>query len=208
ALDSGSGAMTRTLVLTPDFASPEQVRGEEVTTATDIYGLGAVLYNLLTGEPPHKVGGLSPRELERAICQTPTRPSLRNPTLSGDLDNILLKALHVEPRRRYPSVGELAADIERYLARRPVLATPDRWWYRARRFVERHPIASTAVALAGLAVAGGTALSIYEARRAQHRFEQVRELAGGFIFDFEKSIRDVPGTLPARQMVAATARKY
>ena len=209
AIDPGAGARTQTLVLTPDFASPEQVRGEEVTTATDVYGLGAVLYQLTTGQAPHPVHDLSPRELEHAICEIgPMRPSLHRADLKGDLENILLKALHPEPTKRYLSARELAEDIGRYLDRRPVLATPYRWWYRARRFVQRHVIASAAAFLAGIAIAGGTGISIYEARRAQHRFDQVRELANRFIFDFESSIRDVPGTLSARQMVAATARKY
>jgi eukaryotic-like serine/threonine-protein kinase len=208
-LDAESGALTRTLVLTPDFASPEQFRGEPPTTFVDVYGLGAVLYHLLTGAPPHKIEGLSPLELSRTICQTPpTRPSQRNPALARDLDNILLKALHPEPARRYRSAQELAADVERWLEKRPVLATPDSWWYRARRFVERRAIASAAVALAAVAIIAGTATSVYEAHRAQHRLEQVRELAGRFIFDFEKSIRDLPGALAARRMVAETAREY
>ena len=209
AIDPAGGGQTQTLVLTPDFASPEQVRGEEVTTATDVYGLGAVLYHLATGRPPHPVHGLSPRELERAICEIgPARPSLYQADLKGDLENILLKALHPEPAHRYPSARELAEDIERFLEHRPVLATPQRWWYRARRFVQRHALASVAACLAGAAIIAGVGVSIYEARRAQQRFDQVRELANRFIFDFESSIRDVPGTLPARQMVAATARQY
>ena len=142
-LDSGTSSSTQTLVLTPDFSSPEQVRGEEVTTATDVYGLGAVLYHLLTGEPPHQVAGLSPLELDRAICQTPpVRPSLHRRELAGDLDNILLKALHLEPGRRYRSAHELATDIERYLERRPVRATPDGWGYQGTevRSAARHSL--------------------------------------------------------------------
>ena len=139
AMDPGAGSLTQTLVLTPDFASPEQVRGTEVTTATDVYGLGAVLYHLTTGQPPHPVHDLSPRALERAICEVgPARPSLHRADLKGDLENILLKALHPEPADRYASARELADDIERYLEHRPVLATPPRWWYRMRRFVQRH----------------------------------------------------------------------
>jgi eukaryotic-like serine/threonine-protein kinase len=209
AVDPGASGRTQTLVLTPDFSSPEQARGDEVTTATDVYGLGAVLYHLLTGRPPNPVEGLSPRELEHAICEVgPSRPSLHHPDLKGDLENILLKALRLDPAARYASARELAEDIERFLERRPVQATPQRWWYRTRRFVQRHALATAAACLAGAAILAGVGVSIYEARRAQHRFNQVRELANRSIFDFEKSIRDVPGTLAARQKMAATARSY
>jgi hypothetical protein len=209
AIDPAAGSRTQTLVLTPDFASPEQVRGEEVTTATDVYGLGAILYHLATGHAPHPVHGLSMRELERAICEVgPERPSLHRSDLKGDLENILLKALHPEPTARYASARQLAEDIERYLEQRPVLATPPRWWYRARRFVQRHTLSSVAACLACAAILAGIGVSIYEARRAQHRFNQVRELANQSIFDFERLIRDVPGTLAARQKMAATARNY
>ncbi len=209
AIDQGAGGRTQTLVLTPDFASPEQVRGEEVTTATDVYGLGAVLYHLLTGQSPHSVDGLSLKEMERAICEAgPARPSLHNPVLQGDLENILLKALHPEPGARYASARQVSEDIERFLEHRPVIATAPRWWYRTRRFVQRHAVGSIAAGLAGAAILAGVGVSIYEARRAQHRFDQVRELANQSIFDFERLIRDVPGTLAARQKMAATARNY
>jgi serine/threonine protein kinase/DNA-binding SARP family transcriptional activator len=209
AIDPGAGTRTQTLVLTPDFASPEQILGQEISTATDVYGLGAVLYHLLTDRAPHPVQDLSPRELERAICEVgPARPSSLRAELKGDLENILLKALRAEPASRYGSARELAEDIERYLDRRPVQATPYGWSYRARRFFERHAIASIAACLAILAILAGVGVSIYEAHRAQQRFDQVRELADHFIFDFERSIRDVPGTLMARQNMAATARNY
>jgi eukaryotic-like serine/threonine-protein kinase len=209
AIDPGAGTRTQTLVLTPDFASPEQILGQEITTATDVYGLGAVLYHLLTDRAPHPVQDLSPRELERAICEVgPARPSSLRAELKGDLENILLKALRAEPASRYGSARELAEDIERYLDRRPVQATPYGWSYRARRFFERHAITSIAACLAILAILAGVGVSIYEAHRAQQRFDQVRELANKFIFDFERSIRDLPGTLAARQNMAATARNY
>ncbi len=206
---SVSGGGTQTLVLTPDFASPEQARGEEITTATDVYGLGTILYHLLTGRPPHRADGLSAVELQRAICETPpVRPSVLRPEINGDLENILLRALHPDPVRRYRSANELAEDIGRYLECRPVLATPDGLRYRVRRFVQRNTFASLAGALALLAVGAGTGVSIYQAHRAQRRFAQVREMANRFIFDFEASIRDTPGTLEARRGMASAARQY
>ena len=209
ALDATSSRQTQTVILTPGFASPEQILGEEVTTATDVYGLGAVLYFLLTGHPPHRVEGLPAAGLQHTIARTAmTRPSVLRPELQGDLENILLKALHPEPRRRYASARDLGEDIEAYLSHRPVGATPDSWLYRTRRFVRRHTVVSVAATLALLAVAGGTAASLYEARRAQRRFAQVRDLSNRFVFDFEAAIRDTPGTLTARRMVATTAREY
>lgn len=209
ALDSAPGGETRTVSLTPDFASPEQVRGEQATTATDVYGLGGVLYYLLTGKPTHAVTGVSPHELQRAICETaPRPPSEIDPALKGDLENILLKALHLEPQRRYGSVQEFREDLERYLSLRPVRATRDGWAYRGRRLLQRHRFASAAVAVALLAIAAGTATALYQAHRAQQRFAQVRELANRFVFEFEASIRDTPGTLEARRNMAATARQY
>jgi tetratricopeptide (TPR) repeat protein len=210
ALDAdGSGRTQTTIVLTPDFASPEQVRGEQITTATDTYGLGAILYHLLTDHPPHPVKDLSPAELQKAICETGLkRASAYRTELRGDLENILSKALHPEPVRRYRSAGDMADDLVRFLERRPVKATPDRWTYRTRRFLARHWAASIAAALATLAIATGSATAIYQAHRAQRRFAQVRVLANRFLFDFEASIRDLPGTLPARHKMAATAREY
>ncbi len=209
AIDPGFGARTQTVVLTPDFASPEQILGREITTSTDVYGLGAVLYHLLTGRPPHSVRDMSPREMERAICEIrPERPSALDKELRGDLENILLKALDPDPGRRYGSARELAEDIARYLDRRPVKATPYRWWYGARRLVQRHALGSAAACLAMAAILTATGVSSRQARRAERRFEQVRTLASRFLFDFEGAIHDMPATLAARRMVASTAREY
>src|SRR5438270_3055668 len=125
----GSG-MTLTLqgVMTPEYASPEQVRGESMTTASDVYSLGVVLYELLTGQRPYRLTSRRPEEISRAITeQTPARPSsmstLPQPqSLRGDLDNIVLMAMRKEPARRYSSVGQFSADIQRHLEELPVIA--------------------------------------------------------------------------------------
>jgi tetratricopeptide (TPR) repeat protein len=209
AIGQAGGATTQTIMLTPDYASPEQARGEPATTAADIYGLGAVLYFLLTGRAPHTAGNLSAGELQRLIAETPPpRPGSLNPELRGDLENILLKALHQDPARRYRTARDMGDDVRRYLEHRPVLATPDTVSYRVARFVRRHRVACAAGALAVIAAIAGTAVSLYEAHRAQQHFAQVRDLANRFIFDFESAIRDTPGTLEARRMVASTARQY
>jgi tetratricopeptide (TPR) repeat protein len=144
----GAAAHTRTelRVLTPSYASPEQLRGEPISTASDVYQLGLLLYELLTGTRAQSVEGRSPGELERAICETdPARPSaaasdpVSRRALRGELDWITMKALEKDPARRYESPADLGADIRRHLASEPVSAGPPGTAYRARKFVGRHP---------------------------------------------------------------------
>ena len=216
-------------LLTPDYASPEQIAGNAITTASDVYSLGVVLFELLTGERPYRVRRDTPLSLEEAVLSgDPVRPSqavvdpakahARGITpkklardLKGDLDTIVLKALSKTSRDRYLTADAFAQDLTRYLAGEPVLARPESRWYRARKFVKRNKLAvgfAASVFLAVLAAAMAAGVALYEARQAQHRFAQVRELANRLIFDFEAAIRDTPGTLAARRMVAATARRH
>jgi serine/threonine protein kinase len=216
-------------VLTPDYASPEQVAGNPITTASDLYSLGVNLFELLTGERPYQLRRQTRRGLEEAIlADEPRRPSqaaqdpdkarARGATLKklsrdlkGDLDTIVLKALSKAPQDRYPTADAFGQDIGRYLRGEPVLARPESRWYRFGKFVKRNKLAvglASAVCLAGIAVAAGAGIALYEARQAERRLGQVRELANRFVFDFEAAIRDTPGTLAARRMVAATARQY
>jgi eukaryotic-like serine/threonine-protein kinase len=148
-------------VMTPDHASPEQIRGDLISTASDIYVLGVLLYELLSGCKPFILRGTRLAELERTICEesapslssaaetqsseqiaaqrSVTLPRLRR-ELQGDLDNIVKMAMRKEPERRYSSVEQFAADIQRFLDDMPVLARPDSWSYRATRFVQRHTV--------------------------------------------------------------------
>jgi eukaryotic-like serine/threonine-protein kinase len=145
--------------LTPEFASPEQVRGEAVTTASDVYQLGLLLYLLLTDRPPYRVEGEGSEALARAICdQVPLPPSSRLTgrhawRLRGDLDNIVMTALRKEPERRYASAAELAADLRRHLAGEPVVARRDSVVYRLRKGLRRN--AAALVAAASVAFAAG-----------------------------------------------------
>ncbi len=140
-------------LMTPDYASPEQVRGDAITTTTDVYSLGVVLYELLTRHRPHQFKNLSPAEIERAICdaeiEEPSKvvsrmkdaPAKLARQLAGDLDNIALMALRKEPERRYQSVEQFSEDIRRHLAGLPVVARKDTFGYRAGKFVRRHKLA-------------------------------------------------------------------
>lgn len=183
-------------VMTPAYASPEQVRGEPVTTASDVYSLGVLLYELLCGRHPHRDTTSTAAELERAIAETPAeRPSrsLEQETiasvararrvaparlrrrLEGDLDNICLTALRKEPERRYTSPGRLLDDIRRHLSGRPVRARPDTVGYRAGKFVRRNRVGVAATAAFVILV---TALSVlYTVRLASERDRARREAA-------------------------------
>lgn len=195
-----SGATTLR-AMTPDYASPEQIEGRPMNTASDIYSLGCVLYELLTGEPPR-------RDLSQARSLTLPRASSRRPELRGDLDNILNKCLQPEPERRYASVEKLEEDLRNWLADRPVSATGDSWSYVARRFLRRHRWSAAAVAALLVSILAGSAASLYQARRAERRFQQLRQLAGNFVFQFEQQIRDIAGATQARQFVVRTAIDY
>ncbi len=163
-------------MLTPDYASPEQVRGLPTTTASDIYSLGIVLYQLLTGRKPYHVDPGGPLELERAICQTlPPRPSAvcTDRGLAGDLDNIVLMALRKEPERRYSSVEQFSEDVRRYLRGLPVIARDDTFGYRAGKFVRRNRAGVLVGCIAAAGLIGATLITAREARRA----EQARQVA-------------------------------
>ena len=222
-----SEAFTRTetalRLMTPDYASPEQVRGHTITTATDVYSLGVVLYELLAEQRPYQFETYAPQEIERAICDTEApRPSdlARQHSdartklakqLTGDLDTIVLMALRKEPERRYQSVEQFSEDIRRYLSGLPITARPDTFRYRAGKFVRRHKAAVGALALLGLLTIALAILTVRLTRErnlAERRFAQVRTLSNTFLFGVYDKIQNVPGTTEARALVAQTARDY
>jgi hypothetical protein len=166
-------ARTRTgsAIFTPEYASPEQARGDAVSTATDVYSVGAVLYELVTGKAPHRTSG-SALDCLRMICEVdPLRPSAaassdRRRELVGDLDNIILKALHKDPARRYASMEALSDDLARFLDGRPVMARTATVGYRARKFVRRNKGLVVATSLVVATLLGATVVSLRQARRA------------------------------------------
>src|SRR4051812_7499768 len=207
AAETDSRTRTGLRVMTPGYASPEQVKGEAITTASDVYSLGVLLYELLAGRSPYQVAeGAPPYELERAINeQEPERPStaLLHPgepplekiaaargsrpaalqrRLSGDLDTIVLMALRKEPPRRYESVARLASDLERHLHDLPVSARPDTLRYRARKFVRRHRPA-VAVASAVVLLVAGLVASLFVQGRQTAREKDKARYALSFLVD-------------------------
>ncbi|MBV8199634.1 MAG: serine/threonine protein kinase, partial [Acidobacteria bacterium] len=209
-------------LLTPLFASPEQVRGEPVTTATDVYALGLLLFRLLVGAHPYRFATESPVEVVRVVCdQPPPRPSIAATAgtaglslpalrrrLRGDLDNIVLKALRKEPERRYASVEALSADLRRHLEQLPVRARPDTPGYRAAKFARRHRVGLGAAVLIAASLLGGMLATVREARIAERRFHDVRALANSLLFEVHDAIAPLPGSTPARQLLVRKGLAY
>ena len=229
--DSAAAAVTllEQRVMTPEYASPEHLRGEPVTTASDVYSLGVVLYRLLTGRLPHRVKSRTPEDMARTVSATePQRPSvaISDATgarrLRGDLDNIVLMALRKEPERRYPSVEQFSEDIRRHLEALPVVARRDTIAYRAGKFIRRNTGVSIAAALVVLSLVGGIvmtswqakrareqeALALAEKARAEHRFDQVRALARSVIFDYHDALKDLSGATAIRERLVKDGLAY
>lgn len=254
--DSRDAAPTVTAqrVMTPQFASPEQFRGAGITTATDVYSLGVVLYKLLTGHLPYRIDGNSTYDLTHAVCEVePEKPSTavghagqsmsretkhgnrevlkvtpewvsscRNTSaerlrriLSGDLDQILLKALRKEPQRRYTSVQEFAQDLRSYALGLPVSARRGTFSYRSGKFIKRNRLSLAATAVLALVIVAGLVAIVREARiarmqeaRAERRFNDVRKLANSLLFDIHDKIRNLPGSTEARKTLVDDALQY
>jgi serine/threonine protein kinase len=217
---------TRTVALTPESASPEQICGEPLTTASDVYALGVLLYRLLTGQPVYQPLSDAYYDVARLICErTPRRPSIvvqdiadapaTTAQLRGDLDTIILKALHKDPERRYASVEQLSQDIAWHLGGFPVLAAPDSVRYRLRKFVGRNRMLAAATVMLALSLIAGIVTTSWQAhradrerQRAERHFDDVRSLAQTFMVDVHDSITSLPGTLPARQKIITHSLRY
>jgi len=157
------------LLLTPEHAAPEQFRGKAITTATDVYSLGVLLYDLLTGVRPFQF--VPAAELALAVCERDARPPSavaqqgQTRGITGDLDQIVLMALRKEPERRYASAGQFAEDIERYLGGQPVIAQPATFGYRASKFVRRNRVGVGASVAVASALMVATAISVQASAR-------------------------------------------
>ncbi len=211
------------------------MRGEPITTASDVYSLGVVLFELLTGQRPYILRGRSLEETATVITHTdPGKPStavgragekvatLRDTRieklrrqLAGDLDNILGMALRKEPAKRYPTVEQFSADIRRHLDGRPVMARKDTLGYRTQKFVTRHRMGVAATAAVILALTSGLIASLWSAHvarqqrmLAEHRFNLVRKLANSILFEVHDAIESLPGSTQARELLLRRAQEY
>ncbi len=209
-------------VLTPSHAAPEQFTGEPITAATDVYQMGLLIYELLTGHRAHATDGRTPDDVRRAVCDTePARPS-DEPTnrllarrLSGDLDAIVLKSLRKRPRERYQTVEALRRDIDDHLAHRPVAARRGTTVYTLRKFVRRHRTGLAAAAGILLASTAGLVGVVTQARRAdqerdraQSRLADVRRLASTLIFDVYDRVENSPNATAIRRFLVEKGLTY
>jgi hypothetical protein len=220
--DDERAAKTRTgmALLTPEYASPEQARSEPVSTATDVYSLGAVLYELLANRPPHRATSNSLEAL-RMICEVePEPPSAvapadRRGAIEGDLDNIVQKALQKDPAQRYATAAQLADDLRRHLGGQPVLARAATFGYRARKYVRRNRGKLAIAAAVTTALIAATVWSTSEARRAdheaaraRHQFAEGRKLANTLVYEIESQVGTLKGATVARELILRSALDY
>jgi non-specific serine/threonine protein kinase/serine/threonine-protein kinase len=220
--------LTGAPMMTPAYASPEQMRGETYTVLGDVYSLGVILYELLVARRPYELKTGSLAELARVICEQEaaplagaaagapaeaaekrgTTPDRLKRRLAGDLENIVARALAKDPQHRYSSVAELADDLRRHREGQPVRARPATLRYRFGKALRRHRVAFPVGALAALLILGFAGTAWWEARRSERRFQQVRSLAHSVLFELHDAIEHLPGSTAARELLVRRALEY
>ncbi|MET0519710.1 MAG: protein kinase [Burkholderiaceae bacterium] len=198
---------------TLQYAAPEQVQGGEVTTATDVYALGVLLFLLLGGRHPILTGSESQVQRLRAVVETEARrlsetaPATRKRELRGDLDTIVARALKKAPAERYANAAAIADDLRRWLAHEPITARPDSAAYRIALFVRRHRLGVAAGTTVALALATGLGVAIWESREAQHQRDQAEGMVEFMLGDLRKKLEPV-GRLEVMDAVGEKALAY
>ncbi len=199
-------------MMTPEYASPEQVRGGPITTATDVYALGLLLYELLADRRPFDFTSTAISDCERMICEVDPRPpsaaALELKPLDGDLDHIVMKALRKEPVRRYHSAEHLSDDVARFLDGLPVEARSGAWTYRARKFARRRRIPIAIVGALALIVGISAAVSFRAERKAgqaqqlsNERLQAALTMANSSLFDVHDSLAKMSGSTQVRALI-------
>jgi serine/threonine protein kinase len=190
---------------TPGYASPEQVLGEAITTASDTYSLGVLLYLLLAEVPPYVLKEGTTAEMLRVICtEPPPRPSSASISAERpdpDLDAIVLKALRKEPQERYRSVDEFARDLQAFLDGRPVQAQRGTFRYRAIKYIRRHRLGFGAATLVLTSLVAGLASALWQYRRAEARSEDLRKLSNSLLSEIDEAVKQLPGSTPVRRLL-------
>jgi tetratricopeptide (TPR) repeat protein len=209
---------------TPQYASPEQVLGNPITTASDTYSLGVLLYLLLTGSLPYELKELTTAEMLRVICEEPPgKPGhladsaghIAPRRLDSDLEAILLKALRKEPADRYRTAEQLAGDLRAYLDGRPVAARRGTIRYRAAKFVRRNRIAMAAASLVAVILAAGIVGVLWQAkvaneerRRAEARSSDLRQLSSSLLSELDEAIKQLPGSTPVQKLLVTRVLEH
>jgi non-specific serine/threonine protein kinase/serine/threonine-protein kinase len=216
--DFNLGEHDKPTALTPAYASPEQLRGDQLTTASDIYSLGVLLYEMVCGRRPYEPDPGNPLGILAKIASArPPRPS-EITSLAGvqqDLDAIILKSIQMRPENRFITANQFAQDVARYLNHQPVSACPDTAFYHSRKFLRRNRVAVAVGLLAAASLLGGVVASSLlakraemERQRAEARFQDVRQLASSLIFDLDADLAKLPGATGVRGKLVERALEY
>ena len=209
------------LSFTPQYASPEQVLGNPITTASDTYSLGVLLYLLLTGTPPYELKDLTMGQMLKTVCEeAPRRPSVAGggKRIDTDLEAILLKALRKEPQERYLTAERLGDDLRAYLEGLPVAARHGTFRYRASKFIRRHRWGLAAAAVLVVTLIAGVAAVLWQARvanrerriadeerrRAEARSADLRQLSNSLLTELDDAIQQIPGSTGAQKLLVTS----